>query len=178
MSLRGRKVGIKGNIPDMNSVQSLLEPFIAFLYVGMLPEAKDALDNLPTKIQTHPDVLEARLCFLDAKSMLDNQALEDGVQLGKFSLKLWPLDQRFYVLTTHFLNEQKKAQEAKEILVSAPASIQDAVEFSYQLARCEAQLGNLDQAKRLLNECFAKDESCRENFLSEPEFAPFSHLWN
>jgi predicted Zn-dependent protease len=162
----------------MNSVQSLLEPFIACLYLGMLPEAKDELDKLPTKIKTHPDVLEAKLCLLDATSMLEDQALEDGVQLGKLSLKLWPLDQRFYVLTTHFLNEQKKAQEAKEILKSAPASIRDAADFSYQLARCEAQLGNLDQAKRLLKECFAKVESYRERFLSEPEFAPFSHLWN
>ena len=162
----------------MTSVKSLLEPFIAFLYVGMLPEAKDALDNLPAEIKTHPDVLEARLCFLDAKSMLDNQALEDGVQLGKFSLKLWPLDQRFYVLTTHFLNEQKKAQESKEILESAPASIRDGAEFCYQLARCEAQLGKLDQAERLLKECFATEESYRESFLAEPEFAPFSHVWN
>ena len=162
----------------MTSVQALLEPFLAVLRLGMLPEAKDELDKLPTEIKTHPDVLEARLCLLDAMSVLEDQALEDGVQVGKLSLKLWPLDQRFYVLTTHFLNEQKKAQEAKEILESAPASIQDAVEFSYQLARCEAQLGNLDQAKRLLKECFAQDESCRERFLSEPEFAPLSHLWN
>ena len=162
----------------MISVQALLEPFLAVFRSGMLPEAKDELHKLPTEIKTHPDVLEARLCLFDAMSLLEDQALEDGVQLGKFSLKLWPLDQRFYVLTTHFLNEQKKAQEAKGILDSAPAWIRDAEEFSYQLARCEAQLGNLDQAKRLLNECFAKDESCRESFLSEPEFAPFSHLWN
>ena len=162
----------------MTSVQSLLEPFFAVFRLGFLAEAKDELDKLPTEIKTQPDVLVARLCFFDAKSMLDNQALEDGVQLGKFSLKLWPLDERFYFLTTHFLNEQKKAQEAKGILDSAPAWIRDAEEFSYQLARCEAQLGNLDQAKRLLKECFAKDESCRERFLSEPEFAPLSHLWN
>ena len=162
----------------MTSVQSLLEPFLAVLRLGMLPEAKDELDKLPTEIKTDPDVLEARLCLFDAMSILEDQALEDGVQLGKVSLKLWPLDQRFYFLTTHFLNEQKKAQEAKEILESAPELIRDAAEFSYQLARCEAQLGNLDHAKRLLKECFAKDEIRREEFLSEPEFAPFSHLWN
>jgi hypothetical protein len=54
----------------------------------------------------------------------------------------------------------------------------DATLRPYQLARCEAQLGNLDHTKRLLKECFAKDESCRERVLSEPEFAPLSHLWN
>lgn len=164
--------------PDVNSVQSLLEPFFIVFRLGMLPEAKDELDKLPTEIKTHPDVLEARLCLLDAMSILDDQALEDGVLLGRFALNLWPLDQRFYVLTTHFLNELKKAQEAKQILKSAPASIREGVEFTYQLARCEAQLGNLDQAKQLLKECFAKDESCRERFLAEPEFAPFSHVWN
>ena len=162
----------------MTSVQSLLEPFFAVFRLGFLAEAKDELDKLPTKIKTQPDVLVARLCFFDAKSMLDNQALEDGVQLGKFSLKLWPLDERFYFLTTHFLNEQKKAQESKEILESAPASIRDGAEFCYQLARCEAQLGKLDQAERLLKECFATEESYRESFLAEPEFAPFSHVWN
>jgi len=151
---------------------------MACLYLGMLPEAKVELDKLPTKIKTHPDVLEARLCLFDAISMLEDQALEDGVLLGKLSLNLWPLDPRFYFLTTHFLNEQKKAQEAKEILKSAPASIRDDAEFSYQLARCEAQLGNLEQAKQLLQECFAKDKSWRERFLAEPEFAPMTHVWN
>lgn len=164
--------------PDMNSVQSLLEPFKAALELGMLREANDELEKLPSEIKTHPDVLEARLCLLDARSVLEDQALEDGVQLGKFSIKLWPLDQRFYVLTTHFLNELKKAQESKEILESAPASIRDGAEFCYQLARCEAQLGRLDQAERLLKECFAREESYRERFLAEPEFAPFSHVWN
>ena len=51
-------------------------------------------------------------------------------------------------------------------------SIRDTALYFYNLACYEAQLGNLDEAKRLLKDCFSKDPQYREESMDDPDLEP------
>lgn len=153
----------------MDSIETLLEPFTGYLHLGMFLDANDVLENLPTEIKTHPIVLQARLILL-----VEMRKWEEGVLLGESLSKLWPQEHEFYFKTAYCLHELKRTHEAKATLESAPKSIRDTALYFYNLACYEAQLGNLDEAKRLLKQCFAKEYRYRQGALDDPDLEP---LW-
>jgi hypothetical protein len=153
----------------MKPIQTLLEPFGGYLELGMFHQANDELENLPIELKTHPSVLHARLALL-----IEMGRWEDGVLLGESLCQLWPLEHEFVFKTAFCLHELKRTKEAKETLLAAPASIRDVALYSYNLACYESKLGNLQEAKRLLNQCFLKDAGFRKAALYDSDLEP---LW-
>jgi tetratricopeptide (TPR) repeat protein len=154
----------------MNSIESLLEPFIGYLHLGMFLDANDELEKLPPELKTHPKVLTARLVLL-----MEMRKWEDGALLGESLIKLWPSEHEFHFKKAYCLHELKRTQEAKQTLESAPMSIRDTALFFYNLACYEAQLDNLVRANALLKECFKKEPYYRQESLDDPDLEP---LWD
>jgi tetratricopeptide (TPR) repeat protein len=133
----------------------------------MFLEANDVLENLPTEIKTHPKLLKARLILL-----MELEKWEEGIMLGESLIKLWPQEIEFHFKTAYCLHELKRTREAKAILESAPRSIWDTALFYYNSACYESQLGNIDEAKLLLKQSFAKEPRYREKALDDPDLEP------
>lgn len=153
----------------MDSIETLLEPFTGYFHLGMFHEANDVLEALPVELKTHPKVLEARLVLL-----MEMKKWEDGVLLGQSLIELWPQELEFHFKTAYCLHELWRTREAKETLEAAPSAIRDTAVFYYNLACYEAQLGNVDEAKQLLKQCFQKEPRYREEALDDPDLEP---LW-
>jgi len=100
---------------------------------------------------------------------------EDGVLLGESLIQLWPQELEFHFKTAYCLHELKRTPEAKTTLESAPLSIRNTALYFYNLACYETRLGNLDEAKCLLKECFAREPGYREESLDDPDLEP---LWD
>jgi tetratricopeptide (TPR) repeat protein len=138
----------------------------------MFLEAQDEFEKLPAKIKNHPAVQHFSLFLL-----VKLGKWEEGVLLGESLCKLWPLELGFYMNTALCLHLLGRTNEAKAILVSTPKSIRDTAKgmegnYCYDLACYECQLGNLDEAKRLLRECLAREPQYREEALKDPDLEP------
>ena len=153
----------------MEDVETLLQPYVGYLSLGMYDDANEALESLPTEIKTHRLVLWARLDLL-----VEMRKWEEGVLLGESLCKLWPDQREFVIRTAYCLHELKRTAEAKDMLLNAPASHRESAVFNYNLACYETQLGNIDEAKKLLVSCFQKDKDFRGQALDDPDLEP---LW-
>lgn len=151
----------------MQSVETMLEPFAGYFHLGMFHEANDALDDLPTEFKTHPKVLLARFSLL-----LEMKRWDDGVLLGESLIRLWPQELEFHFKTAYCLHELKRTKEVKETLEAAPVSIRGTAVFHFNLACYAAQLGHLDEAKKLLTRCFEKEPRFKEEALDDPDLEP------
>jgi len=158
-------------MPDhlFESIEMLLEPFTGYLHLGMFLDANDELEKLPTEFRTHPKVLEARLVLL-----MEMERWEDGASLGESLIQLWPQEHEFHFKTAYCLHELENTRKAKQTLLSAPESIRDTALYCYNLACYETQLGNIEEAKRLLTVCFTREPGYREESLGDPDLEP---LW-
>jgi tetratricopeptide (TPR) repeat protein len=136
----------------------------------MYADANDELEGLPTKLKTHPAILLARLELL-----MEMERWDDGINLGQSLCGLWPDEYEFWFKAAFCLHEVKRTQEAKAALLSAPVKIRDTALYHYNLACYQAQLGNLGEAKKLLNKCFKKDKGFRQEALDDPDLKP---LWD
>ncbi len=154
----------------MRSVELLLQPFYGYFELEMYESASEELENLPLKVKTHPTVLLARLDLL-----LEMERWEDGIIAGKSYCDLYPLQSEFWIKTAYCLHELKRTAQAKSTLMSGPSDMHEQPIYLYNLAGYEAQLGNLNEAKRLLRECFKKDKSYRQASLTDPDLKP---VWN
>ena len=154
----------------MDDVKKLLQPYAGYLSLGMYFDANDALESLPTEVKTHRLVLWARLDLL-----VEMRKWDEGVLLGESLCKLFPDQREFVIRTAYCLHELKRTAEAKNVLLTAPHSHRESAVFNYNLACYETQLGNIDQAKKLLASCFKKDIEFRAQALVDPDLEP---LWN
>jgi predicted Zn-dependent protease len=149
--------------------ESLLDPFVGYVDLGMYEEANAELEKLPNEIKTHPVVLLARLELL-----VEMKRWEEGVNLGQSLAKLWPQEFEFRFKAAYCLHELRRTQEAKDTLIDAPVNQRKTALYFYNMACYETQLGNVAQAKLLLKSCFERDKKWRAEALEDPDLEP---LW-
>jgi tetratricopeptide (TPR) repeat protein len=149
--------------------ESLLEPFVGYVDLGMYEDANDELEKLPNEVKAHPMVLLARLELL-----VEMKRWEDGAALGSSLAKLWPQENEFHFKAAFCLHELKRTKEAKDTLIAAPAGLRKSALYFYNMACYETQLENVEQAKLLLKSCFEKDKKWRVEALDDPDLEP---LW-
>jgi hypothetical protein len=97
-----------------------------------------------------------------------------GVALGKTLCNRWPDELEFWFKTAYCQHELRLTAEARETLLTAPASIRKTAVFYYNLACYETQLGNLTDGKRLLEQSCKIDKRFRQDSLKDPDLQP---LW-
>jgi tetratricopeptide (TPR) repeat protein len=153
----------------MKPVNVLLKSFTGYIQLGMYLDAHEELESLPSEAKTNPMVLEARMMLF-----VELQKWDEGVLLGESLRKLWPGYLEFHFKTAYCLHELKRTKDAKEVLLAAPDPIRETALYYYTLACYDTELGNHDQARDQLRQCFVIDPKFREIALEEVSLEP---LW-
>ncbi len=148
-------------------IRPLLMPFSGYLDLGMLQDAVESLESLPTELKHHPLVLSARLELL-----MHTKRWEEGVILAQSLTGLWPKYHEFHFRAAFCLHELRRTKEAKQTLLNAPMSIRDEPLFFYNMACYEAQLGDLQRAKELLAACLKKAPQMKAGAIDDRDLAP------
>ena len=145
-------------------VRERMEAAHGFHELGMHNDAWAALDNLPPEDKAHPLVVLLRLDILLALERWD-----DAVALGTGACRQWPIIDGFFLKTTTALMELNEHQKAMHLLLAGPESLHQKAGYWYDLACCQCRLGEVEEAKKSIGQCFERDEILRMRSLYDPD---------
>lgn len=151
-------------------IEKLLQPFYGYVELGMFQDAEDEWENLPEKAKTHPIALLDRL-----RLFMDTMRWEEGLKFAEKLCASHPSDASFWINRACCCHSLGRSAEAKAVLLSGPEFLKAHAVYYYNLACYEAQLGDINSAKRLLALCFQKDKSFKQRSLCDPDLEP---VWN
>lgn len=148
---------------DMSLERSLLAAQ-GYIELEMPQQALKELDDLPESEREREDVLQMRLFILmrckDWEGALDVCAgLRESV----------PECTTGYIHSAFCLHELGRTSEAKQMLLSGPASLLKEATYHYNLGCYDAVLGNADDAIRHLEMSFQIDKKFREIAKYDPD---------
>lgn len=116
-----------------------------YLQLEMSEAALVELDRLEVLDQGHPVALLYR-----SKAHMDEKNFERAAVVADVGISAYPLRAEFYFLKAFALAGTGDSWSAKQALLRAPNTIQQTGEFHYNLARYEAELGNIESARQHL----------------------------
>lgn len=114
-----------------------------YFHLGMLSEATQELKNLGIEYQKHPEVLS-----LNGLILLARRRWQDVVEHSELATSLYPESPDFYIQAAYAYDKLNMPAEARDIWLEAPQEVRTSPLFHYNIARCEARLGNHDTAKK------------------------------
>jgi predicted Zn-dependent protease len=152
------------------AVREKIEPAYGYHGLGLHHDAWTVLDDLSPEEKTHPLVALLRLDILLALHRYD-----DAVALGTGACRQWPILDGFFFKTATALMHLGDHAKAKDLLLAGPESLPKKAIYWYDLACCQCKLGEVDQAKKSLSECFNRDDSLRAPALDDPDLEPIWH---
>jgi len=132
--------------------------------LGMLEEAIEELDGIPSEFQERPETLEIRLLV-----MMRGKLWESALEIGRKLTRLYPHQPAGFIHAAFCLHELGDTLAAKQILMKGPPSIVNEPTYYYNLACYEAILGNREAAVKSLNQSFKIDKKFREFAKSDPD---------
>ena len=150
-----------------------LEPAQGFYDLGLYHDAWTALDELPVEDAAHSLTISLRLDILMALDRVD-----DAVALGTGACRLWPQKEDFFLKTAAALMILDDHEKGKTLLWAAPSSLRSRAAYWYDLARCQARTGEVDAAKKSLEECIRKDKAYRARALDDPDLKSMWETFN
>ncbi len=127
-----------------------------YVELGLHAEAREQLTNLPTEALTRVDVQEILLLCLMAEQRWP-EALEMTLRLCEEE----PDEPGGFIHAAYCLHEMGRTADALEILRKGPAALRSKAVYYYNLGCYHAQLGNVEQALKLLRQSFEMDGSLR-----------------
>lgn len=139
-----------------------------YLQLDMFQAAREELTELPAEVAASPAALALRIELAMAEETWD-----EVIELAPLLINHDSSLERPWVAWAYSLRELKRHQEAQEILltgrrlISRPSPLVD-----YNLACYACLLGELDEARSLLEDVFARDKSWREVARNDPDLAP------
>jgi len=145
-------------------VREKMEAAHGYHELGMHTDAWTVLDDLPPEDKAHPLVVLLRLDIL-----LGMDRWDDAVALGTGACRQWPVIDGFFFKTTTALIELHEYQQAKDLLLAGPESLQQKAPYWYDLACCQCRTGELEGAKKSIVECFERSEAFRLRALYDPD---------
>lgn len=151
-------------------ISHALEAAQGFYDLGLFNDAWAALDELPVEDAAHSQTIALRLDILLAMDRVD-----DAIALGTGACRIWPQKEAFFLKTAAALMILDDHDKAKGLLWAAPLSLRSRAEYWYDLARCQARTGELEAAKKSLEECIRKDKEFRSRALDDPDLEA---MWN
>lgn len=140
-----------------------------WLELGDWRSAHDELDQVSTESRNHPTVLNLRwsihACAKDWTAC---------VEVGSALKKLAPELEEAWIHHAYALHELKRTQEAWDSLLPAAARFPSAPTVFYNLACYACQLGQLNEARALLEKAFELGDGdlMRLDAMSDPDLAP------
>jgi tetratricopeptide (TPR) repeat protein len=153
-----------------SDVQKALQAADGYLYLGMPEEACAEVESLSAAEQTSSPVMRAQVRIL-----LHLRKWRKAEELSEFGTAIYPLENEFLVQRAFALQQQKRANDAVEVLLAAPDWIRRTGILHYNLACYEAQLGDLRIARRCMNTAFEINAAFKKNARHDPDL---QRLWN
>jgi len=125
-----------------------------WLELGNPSEANEELENIDAALRSHPDVLEVRWQVY-AKS----HKWEACIDIANALITLAPSIPLGWIHRSFALHELKRTQEAYELLRPAMESFPDDCVVRYNLACYACRLGNVAEARKLLDEAIERGDA-------------------
>ncbi|GAA5119257.1 hypothetical protein GCM10023212_11090 [Luteolibacter yonseiensis] len=151
---------IAGMLPHSRSLHAA----IGFLELGMPDDAWEELDSLPPGQREFADVRELRISISLRMEKWHAARIEAEEMAGRD-----PGNPGWWISWAYALRREKSVYEAREILWEAARRHPEELMISYNLACYASVLGELDEARRLLSEVFAKDANFRQMAAGDPD---------
>ena len=141
-----------------------------YLTLGMPQEALEALHEIPEKRRNDSLVLRGHVrVLLHLKNWLEAELLSSE------GMRIFPEENEFMVQRAFALHQLEKANEAAQVLKSAPAWIRNTGILHYNLACYEAKLGDLGIARQCIHTAIEINASFKKNAKADPDL---QRLWN
>ena len=138
-----------------------------YLQLGMIPEARAELENLGAEDRASPAASASRLEL----AMLE----EDWAEVIACAPELVAHDNTGecpWIAWAYALRELRRIEEARDTLLTGARLIEKpSLLVAYNLACYACLLGDLPEARRLLDSVFAKDDSWRETAREDDDLA-------
>lgn len=123
-----------------------------YLDLGMPREALEELDGMGEWARGNPQALRLRV-----RAHLKLREWAEGMALASSAAKRYPQDGEFFLQWAYALHKARPGGSAQEVLDAAPEALRSSGLIHYNLARFEAQDGNIENARLYLQ------EACRLN---------------
>lgn len=144
-----------------------IEAARGFLALDMADDALEELQSAGVRHRHDPDVLE-----LKAAILMRRKDWASALRILEFLCRALPFSGDHFMHAAFCLHELKRTKEAKERLISGPATLKKRALFHYNLACYEAQLGDLDSARLALDRALAMDDSFRAVAREDSDLEP------
>ncbi len=133
--------------------------------LGLLEEAVNTLENLPSELKTSKEVITLHMgILLKAKDYLKASYLAETLSLSE------PDDVDRMVLVARYRYQAGEFTDALAWLLSVQKKCSGDAYFHYLCAQCHAALGDMDTARNSLKQASAMSETLRIRALDDPVF--------
>ncbi len=159
--------------PIATTAPDLERPLMAadgYLTLGMPREALREVQNIPPAWRNDSAVLRARIRIL-----LHLRHWRRAEWLAGEGSRIHPRENEFLVQRAFALHQQKRGNEAVEVLLNAPEWLRRTGILHYNLACYEAQLGDLRIARQCIRAAIELNAAFRKNARTDPDLQA---LWN
>jgi predicted Zn-dependent protease len=135
-----------------------------YIELDMSDEALRELDGLPASAQDQIEVLQVRLfIYMRGRRWGEAMAVCDRLRAAD------PQQTTGYIHGAFCLHELGQTREAKDLLLSGPASLLREATYYYNLGCYDAVLGNVADAQHALEISFKMDDKFREIAKYDPD---------
>lgn len=137
-----------------------------YLELGMPRDAAAELRELGAAERKDWRVLALRVAICQ-----DLGSWEQMLDISRYLACVQPDESQWAICTAHAMQKIHSVEAAREMLLRARRNFPEEAEILYHLARYEAQLGNLDQARKHLRAAIKLNPAHRTLARNNPELA-------
>jgi len=137
-----------------------------YLDLGMLEKAEKELARLPPDDHHQPEALT-----LAGRILMARRKWEEALKLFAIGRALYPRTPDFFVQAAFAYEKMERVLESKNMWELVPQPIRRSSLAHFNLARCEAKLGNLKAARRHLAKAVTLDPKFQAIFIQDPGLA-------
>jgi tetratricopeptide (TPR) repeat protein len=153
----------------MNVSPRHLDTTLGYLALGMHQDAWDELESLPPELRADVGVIELRIEILQRL-----EKWESARVLAESLAKRCPENPHWWILWAYSLRREQSVEAAQRVLREARAIHPNVGMIAYNLACYACMLGDLEEARILLQIAFSLDPLLRKTALDDPDLEP---LW-
>jgi predicted Zn-dependent protease len=148
--------------PDTRSLNAA----IGYFQLGMIDDALEQLESLPPEQRGNEQVVELRIEIYRHLEKWESARI-DAEAMAKRN----PGNAGWWISWAYSLRREKSVEEAREVLWEALRLHPNELMISYNLACYASVLGELDEARRLLDRVFSEDARYRPMAAEDPDLA-------
>lgn len=134
--------------------------------LDMVEDAWKSLRTLSTAERENPAALE-----IEAILWLKEKNWTKAMEISQRLCASDPMACAGYIHQAYCLHEMGQTAEARQTLLDGPAALRDVAIFHYNMGCYQAQLGDLDDARRFLRKAFEMDPALSNLAKRDPDLA-------